>query len=82
MYMLRQHSCYRWRRSECDERLEVVVATEARTRGMTREELLALPTAVDLDTANRALRIGRSTGYQLAKQGEYPVKVLRLRAVP
>lgn len=47
-------------------------------RGMTREELLALPVAVDLDTANRALTIGRSTGYQLAKRGEYPVKVLRL----
>lgn len=45
---------------------------------MTREELMALPVAVDLDTANRALTIGRSTGYQLAKKGEYPVKVLRL----
>ncbi|MGY1437170.1 integrase [Streptomyces reniochalinae] len=45
---------------------------------MTREELLSLPVAVDLDTANRALTIGRSTGYQLAKRGEYPVKVLRL----
>lgn len=45
---------------------------------MTREELLNLPVAVDLDTANRALTIGRSTGYQLAKRGEYPVKVLRL----
>ena len=33
---------------------------------------------IDLDTSNRALMIGRSTGYGLAKQGEYPVKVLRL----
>ncbi|MDJ0345616.1 hypothetical protein QMK19_25825 [Streptomyces sp. H10-C2] len=45
---------------------------------MTREELLALPAAIDLDTANRALSVGRSTGYTLAKQGGYPVKILRL----
>ena len=44
-------------------------------RGMTRQELLALPVAVDLDTANRALTIGRSTGYALAKRGQYPVTV-------
>ncbi|MEU6927675.1 MULTISPECIES: hypothetical protein [Streptomyces] len=47
-------------------------------RGMTREELLALPVAVDLDTGNRALGLGRSKGYELAKRGEYPCKVLRL----
>nr|BFD93996.1 hypothetical protein KitaXyl93_53560 [Kitasatospora sp. Xyl93] len=46
--------------------------------GMSAPELLALPVAIDLDTANRALRIGRSTGYALAKAGEYPVRVLRL----
>ncbi|MCE7080109.1 integrase [Streptomyces sp. ST2-7A] len=45
---------------------------------MSREELLKLPVAIDLDTANRALAIGRSTGYALAKHGEYPVKVIRL----
>lgn len=47
-------------------------------RGLTSDELLTLPVVIDLDTANRALMIGRSTGYGLAKQGEYPVKVLRL----
>ncbi|WP_411145844.1 hypothetical protein [Streptomyces sp. x-80] len=46
--------------------------------GMTREELLALPAAVDLETGNRALGLGRSKGYALAKQGRYPCKVLRL----
>ncbi len=46
--------------------------------GMTADELLALPVAIDLDTANRALQIGRSTGYGLAKSGQYPVTVLRL----
>lgn len=54
------------------------MATCKAVRGMTREELLALPVAVDLDTANKALTIGRSTGYALAKRGEYPVAVLRL----
>ncbi|RPK48384.1 hypothetical protein EES39_09530 [Streptomyces sp. ADI92-24] len=48
------------------------------TRALTSDELLALPAVIDLDTANRALMIGRSTGYGLAKQGGYPVKVLRL----
>ncbi|WP_443057489.1 hypothetical protein [Streptomyces sp. NBC_00696] len=47
-------------------------------RGLTSDDLLALPAAIDLDTANRALMIGRSTGYGLAKQGKYPVRVLKL----
>jgi hypothetical protein len=47
-------------------------------KGMTREELLALPAAVDLETGNRALGLGRSKGYELAKRGAYPCKVLRL----
>ena len=47
-------------------------------RGLTSEEVLGLPAAIDLDTSNRALMIGRSTGYGLAKQGKYPVRVLRL----
>ncbi|SFC61458.1 hypothetical protein [Streptomyces aidingensis] len=57
------------------------MATTQTARGsqaLSREELLALPAAIDLDTANRALSVGRSTGYSLAKRGEYPVKVLRL----
>lgn len=47
-------------------------------KGLSKEELLALPVAVDLDTGNRALGLGRSKGYALAKRGEYPCKVLRL----
>ncbi|MER6307903.1 hypothetical protein [Streptomyces sp. NPDC001657] len=50
----------------------------AKPLGMSREELLALPAAIDLDTGNRALGLGRSKGYALAKQGQYPCKVLRL----
>ncbi len=47
-------------------------------KGMSRDELMALSAAVDLDTGNRALGLGRSKGYELAKRGEYPCKVLRL----
>ncbi|MCZ4103051.1 hypothetical protein [Streptomyces sp. H39-C1] len=46
--------------------------------GMGREELLSLPAAVDLETGNRALGLGRSKGYDLARRGLYPCKVLRL----
>jgi hypothetical protein len=53
-------------------------ASYGEVRGLTSDELLALPAVIDLDTSNRALMIGRSTGYGLAKKGEYPVKVLRL----
>jgi len=45
---------------------------------MTHDELLALPVAFSLDVANRALGMGRTTGYALAKRGTYPVRVLRL----
>ncbi|MFC5245924.1 hypothetical protein [Streptomyces nigrescens] len=49
-----------------------------RVKGMSREELLELPAAVDLETGNRALGLGRSKGYELAKRDQYPCKVLRL----
>ncbi|MFG2925962.1 hypothetical protein ACGFYA_31200 [Streptomyces sp. NPDC048305] len=49
-----------------------------RAKGMSREELLDLPAAVDLETGNRALGLGRSKGYELARRGQYPCKVLRL----
>lgn len=46
-------------------------------RGMQLDELLALPVAFDLETANRALLMGRTKGFDLAKRGEYPVPVRR-----
>ncbi|MFE7611767.1 hypothetical protein [Streptomyces celluloflavus] len=49
-----------------------------RPKGMSREKLLGLPAAVDLETGNRALGPGRSKGYELAKRGQYPCRVLRL----
>ncbi|MFI6153981.1 hypothetical protein ACIBCA_14950 [Kitasatospora sp. NPDC051170] len=45
---------------------------------MGRAELLRLPAAIDLDTANRAIGLGRSKGYELASLGAYPCRVLRL----
>ncbi|OKI00911.1 hypothetical protein A6A06_18615 [Streptomyces sp. CB02923] len=53
-------------------------AMTGRPQGMSREDLLTLPVAVDLETGNRALGLGRSKGYALAKRGQYPCKVLRL----
>lgn len=46
--------------------------------GMTRAELLALPVSVDLVCAGRALGMGRTLAYDLAKRGQFPVRVLRL----
>jgi len=48
------------------------------TRGMTEAEVLALPAAVDLATAGRALGIGRTKAFELAREGRFPVKVLQV----
>jgi hypothetical protein len=41
-------------------------------------EILAQPAAVDLVTAGRAFRIGRTKSHELARAGEFPVPLLRL----
>lgn len=46
--------------------------------GLTRQELLALPAAIDIRTAGRALGLGERKSYGLAQRGEFPVRVLRL----
>jgi excisionase family DNA binding protein len=46
--------------------------------GLTHAELLALPVTVDVPTAARALGLGRSTAYELARRGEFPCRVLRV----
>ena len=43
---------------------------------MSEEELLALPVTVDMETAGRAFRMGRTKAYELARSGEFPCKVL------
>jgi len=45
---------------------------------MTVAEVRALPAVVDLRTAARALGLGRTLAYQLARRGEFPCRVLRL----
>ncbi|MGW3228743.1 hypothetical protein [Kitasatospora sp. NPDC001095] len=44
---------------------------------MTIAELFELPTVISLATANRALCLGHSRGYELARRGDYPVPVER-----
>jgi predicted site-specific integrase-resolvase len=46
--------------------------------GMTFAQVLNLPVSVDLETAGKAHGIGRTTAYQLAKDGRFPVRVLRV----
>lgn len=52
-------------------------STARAARGMSESEVLALPVSVPLELANRALGIGRTRGYQWAKEGTYPITVLR-----
>jgi len=42
---------------------------------MTLEELLALPTVVDIVTAGRAFGVGRTTAHRLARAGTFPAPV-------
>ena len=43
---------------------------------MSEEELLRLPVTVDLETAGRAFRMGRTKAYEQARAGEFPCQVL------
>ena len=45
---------------------------------MSRAELLELPAVTDLVTAGRALGIGRTRSFELARRGEFPVPLLRI----
>lgn len=47
-------------------------------RPLTRAELLALPAAVDLETAGRAWGFGRTKSHELARRQLFPCRVLRL----
>lgn len=47
-------------------------------KGLTREEILALPAAVDIPTAASCFKMGKSTAYDLARRGQFPVPVLPL----
>ncbi len=45
---------------------------------MTRDELLALPTLIDVTTAATVLGVGRSLAYELVRTGQWPTPVLRM----
>jgi len=45
---------------------------------MTVADVRALPAVVDLRTAARALGIGRTLAYELARNGQFPCPVLRV----
>ena len=45
---------------------------------MTREEVLALPSVVDLATAAEVLGLSRSAAYELVRSDDWPTPVLRL----
>ena len=53
-------------------------ATTADQRGMSLDELLALPATVNVVTAARALGIGHNKAYDLIKAGEFPVRTLTM----
>jgi hypothetical protein len=46
-------------------------------RGLTLAELGDLPAVTDLVTAGRALGLGRTKAYELARAGQFPCPVLR-----
>ena len=41
-------------------------------------EVMNLPASVDLVTSGRALGLGRSTTFALARSGDYPIPILRV----
>ncbi len=42
---------------------------------MTEQEVLALPVIVSLETAGRALGMGRNKAYRLHRDGQFPIAV-------
>lgn len=48
------------------------------TRGLTLAELAELPAVTDLVTAGRALGLGRTRTYQLARTGQFPCRIIRI----
>ena len=47
------------------------------TRPLTLAEIAALPAVTDLVTAGRALGLGRTKAYDLARAGQFPCPVIR-----
>lgn len=49
-----------------------------RAKPMTAAELRRLPVAVNLPTAARALSLGLTSAYVMAKQGQFPVPLIKV----
>lgn len=47
-------------------------------RGLSPAEISTLPAVIDLVTAGRALGLGRTKSYQLARAGDFPCRILRV----
>jgi hypothetical protein len=47
------------------------------TRPLTLAEISGLPAVTDLVTAGRALGLGRTKAYELARAGQFPCPVIR-----
>ena len=47
------------------------------TRALTLDEIAGLPAVTDLVTAGRALGLGRTKAYELARTGQFPCPVIR-----
>jgi hypothetical protein len=48
------------------------------TRVPTPEEIRGWPVTVDVPTAGRAFGVGRGESYRMAREGRFPVPVLRI----
>lgn len=48
------------------------------TGGLTLTEVMALPAVTDLISAGKALGIGRTRSYELARAGQFPCPVVRV----
>jgi excisionase family DNA binding protein len=54
------------------------MSAEERAYRARLADLSTLPATVDIETAASILGIGRTLAYQLAKQGEFPCRILRV----
>ena len=52
--------------------------TRVETGGLTLAEVMALPAVTDLISAGKALGIGRTRSYELARSGDFPCQVVRV----
>jgi hypothetical protein len=51
---------------------------ESRSQAWTIEAIRGLGATTDVETAGAILGIGRSKSYELARSGEFPVRIVRI----